>query len=155
MTERQCPWNHSSAHPHHLGAHPSTIYGTPAGKRTGLSSALVPPSMIGRILYPPANQFIYLLLVNTHVFSCIKFYRSHLTLTKVMTKCLFQDSNEMLRCVTSCKQMVACNADFKVKYIWAASWQNQQNDCAPSEDSDQPGHLPSLIRVFAVHSMGS
>ena len=23
--------------------------------------------------------------------------------------------------------------------------------CAPSEDSDQPGHLPSLIRVFAVH----
>ena len=22
--------------------------------------------------------------------------------------------------------------------------------CAPSEDSDQPGHSPSLIRVFAV-----
>ena len=34
---------------------------------------------------------------------------------------------------------------------WAAIWQNQQNDCAPSEDSDQPGHPPSLIRVFAVH----
>ena len=33
---------------------------------------------------------------------------------------------------------------------WAATWQNQQSDCAPSEDSDQPGHLPSLIRVFAV-----
>ena len=28
-------------------------------------------------------------------------------------------------------------------------WQNQQSDCAPSEDSDQPGHPPSLIRVFA------
>ena len=27
---------------------------------------------------------------------------------------------------------------------------NQQNDCAPNEDSDQPGHPPSLIRVFAV-----
>ena len=27
--------------------------------------------------------------------------------------------------------------------IWAASWQNQQNDCAPSEGSDQPGHPPS------------
>ena len=26
---------------------------------------------------------------------------------------------------------------------------NKMN-CAPSEDSDQPGHLPSLIRVFAV-----
>ena len=27
---------------------------------------------------------------------------------------------------------------------------NQQSECAPSEDSDQPGHPPSLIRVFAV-----
>ena len=27
--------------------------------------------------------------------------------------------------------------------------------CAPSEDSDQPGHPPSLIRVFAVCPMGS
>ena len=27
---------------------------------------------------------------------------------------------------------------------------NQQSVCAPSEDSDQPGHSPSLIRVFAV-----
>ena len=26
---------------------------------------------------------------------------------------------------------------------------NQQNECAPSEDSDQSGHPPSLIRVFA------
>ena len=33
---------------------------------------------------------------------------------------------------------------------WAATWQNQQNGCTPSEDSDQPGHPPSLIRVFAV-----
>ena len=33
--------------------------------------------------------------------------------------------------------------------IWATLWQNQQNDCAPSEDSDQPGPPPSLIRVFA------
>ena len=35
--------------------------------------------------------------------------------------------------------------------IWAAPWQNQQCSCAPSKDSDQPGHPPSLIRVFAVH----
>ena len=41
------------------------------------------------------------------------------------------------------------------KIMWATSWQNQQNECVPSEDSDQPGHPPSLIRVFAVHSMGS
>ena len=37
-----------------------------------------------------------------------------------------------------------------VKDNWAASWQNQQSECAPSEDSDQPEHPPSLIRVFAV-----
>ena len=34
---------------------------------------------------------------------------------------------------------------------WAATWQNQQSDCTPSEDSDQHGHSPSLIRVFVVH----
>ena len=34
--------------------------------------------------------------------------------------------------------------------IWATTWQNQQNEYGPSEDSDQPGHSPSLIRAFAV-----
>ena len=33
---------------------------------------------------------------------------------------------------------------------WAMTWQNRQSECALSEDSDQPGHPPSLIRVFAV-----
>ena len=33
---------------------------------------------------------------------------------------------------------------------WSASCQSQHNDCAPSEDSHQPGNPPSLIRVFAV-----
>ena len=36
------------------------------------------------------------------------------------------------------------------KTIWGTSWQNQQNECAPSKDSDPPGHPPSLNRVFAV-----
>ena len=35
-----------------------------------------------------------------------------------------------------------------LRLIWAATWQNQQCGCAPSEDSDQPGHSPSLIRVL-------
>ena len=34
-------------------------------------------------------------------------------------------------------------------YIWAAT-QKQQSDCAPGKHSDQLGHPPSLIRVFAV-----
>ena len=33
----------------------------------------------------------------------------------------------------------------------ATTRQNQQNECAPSEASNQPGHPPSLIRVFTVH----
>ena len=37
-----------------------------------------------------------------------------------------------------------------IKHIWAATWQNRQNECAPSEDSDQPGHPSSPTRVFAV-----
>ena len=36
-------------------------------------------------------------------------------------------------------------AQLDTMYMWAKTWQNQQNECAPSEDSDQPGHLPSLI----------
>ena len=36
------------------------------------------------------------------------------------------------------------------KERWAAAWQNQQCGCVSSEDSDQPGHPPGLIRVFAV-----
>ena len=31
---------------------------------------------------------------------------------------------------------------------------NQQNECAPSEDSDQTVYPLSLIRVFAMRSMG-
>ena len=30
---------------------------------------------------------------------------------------------------------------------------NNKKTCVPSGDSDQHGHLPSLIRVFAVRSM--
>ena len=47
-------------------------------------------------------------------------------------------------------ETVAVTGSWHTKVIWAMTWQNQQSDCAPSEDSDQPGHPPSLIRVFAV-----
>ena len=32
---------------------------------------------------------------------------------------------------------------------WATSWQIQQNECAPSEDSDQPGHPPLCAQWVA------
>ena len=38
-------------------------------------------------------------------------------------------------------------------YKWACSCQNQQNDLCAKLDSDQPGHPPSLIRVFAERSI--
>ena len=43
----------------------------------------------------------------------------------------------------------------KILVSWATARQNQQNDCAPSEDSDQPGYPPSLIRVFVLRPMDS
>ena len=33
-------------------------------------------------------------------------------------------------------------------------WQNKQDEYAQSKDLDQPGHLPSLISVYAVLSVG-
>ena len=35
----------------------------------------------------------------------------------------------------------------RIVTMWASTWQNQQSDCVPSEDSDQPGYLPSLISL--------
>ena len=32
----------------------------------------------------------------------------------------------------------------KDQKIWASTWQNQQNECVPTEDSDQPGHPPPV-----------
>ena len=37
-----------------------------------------------------------------------------------------------------------------IQEIWAVTWQTNKMACVPSEDSDQPGHPPSLIRVFSV-----
>ena len=39
--------------------------------------------------------------------------------------------------------------------IWATAWQINEMTCAPSEDSDQPGHPSNLIRIFTVHFMDS
>ena len=43
-----------------------------------------------------------------------------------------------------------CHTD-REKIKWAASWQNQQSDCAPSKDADQhPDIHPVWSRIFAV-----
>ena len=38
----------------------------------------------------------------------------------------------------------------QARNIWTTTWQNQQNECAPSEDSDQPGHPSSRISLRCV-----
>ena len=44
--------------------------------------------------------------------------------------------------------------EFKAaSHKWAKTWQNKQAECVPSEDSDQPGHPPSLIRVWSESSL--
>ena len=68
-------------------------------------------------------------------------------------------------CMTSMTSSVEwTDLDFKISVALLQSMQNLYelpNDktnemaVAPSEDSDQPGHPPSLIRVFTVRSMSS
>ena len=69
------------------------------------------------------------------------------------------DDNESIWVTNGCTArftLKVCHGIYTIiKFIWAASWQNQQCGCAPSKDSDQPGHPPSLIRVFAVRLMFS
>ena len=49
------------------------------------------------------------------------------------------------------KNQLCIRFQVMVSFInWAATWQNQQNGFSPSENSEQPGHPRSLIRVFAV-----
>ena len=65
-------------------------------------------------------------------------YTTHLTGKELIT---WLSSHTVFGAVSWC---------FMPLTTWAATWQNQQNERAPSEDSDQPRHPPSLIRVFAV-----
>ena len=57
---------------------------------------------------------------------------------------------------SNCEEMVRTQIRCHLKAVhsvytkWAATWQNQQNECAPREGSDQPGIHP-VWSVFAVH----
>ena len=47
------------------------------------------------------------------------------------------------------------NSCYMLNFIEPPHDKTNKMACAPSEDSDQLGHPPSLIRVFAVRSVGS
>ena len=53
------------------------------------------------------------------------------------------------------KCICAAYVDSRKKHFETPHDKTNKITFVPSEDSDQPGHPPSLIRVFAVRSMGS
>ena len=75
----------------------------------------------------------FLIYIVFQIFSYHSLYTQSSTLTKY--RVVFSFQQQIWNSLTDCK--------------WAASWQNQQSECVPSEDSDQPGHPPRLSRVFA------
>ena len=60
--------------------------------------------------------------------------------------CMFEGS-QTTKCLGSCFHEMA--------HLFEPPHDKTNKMTAPNEDSDQPGHAPSLIRVFAVRSMGS
>ena len=63
----------------------------------------------------------------------------------VLQRCLF------VRKRPNMTESAQFNNDKNVSYLMT----KPTNGCAPSKDSDQPGHPPSLIKVFAMRSMDS
>ena len=53
------------------------------------------------------------------------------------------------------KCICAAYVDSRKKHFEPPQVKTNKMTFVPSENSDQPGHPPSLIRVFAVRSMGS
>ena len=49
-----------------------------------------------------------------------------------------------------CKRFLKHFKEYQYRIIEPPHVKTNKEACAPSEDSDQPGHPPSLIRVFAV-----
>ena len=63
-----------------------------------------------------------------------------------------QGISELQRLLTL---MTGCPYGAIDEFTWTPHDKTNKMTGAPSKDSDQSGHLVSLIRVFAVHSVGS
>ena len=59
------------------------------------------------------------------------------------------------KCKNVMKCICAAYIDTRKKHFEPHHDKPNKMTFVPSEDSDQPGHPPNLIRVFAVRSMGS
>ena len=60
-----------------------------------------------------------------------------------------------MRNVKKCDEMYMCCIDSRKKHFEPPHDKPNKMTFVPNEDSDQSGHPPSLIRVFALRSMGS
>ena len=99
---------------------------------------------------------LFRLFVFSHgVISSFRLFAWRLFVFSFFRVALFREEKTKRRNGTNQPPYVVVHTDKNPKVNMSRSWQNQQNDCAPSEDSDQPWNPPSLIRVFAVCSMGS
>ena len=121
-----------------------------------LRSAWAPPSLfrIFTVLIKKYWVLSYLLTALTEDWSDWVDAQADLSLCSAHRSfCWF--CHEMAHILFGCQlpswfQITVIKLPPKVRLVWALTWQNQQSEFAPSEDSDQPGHLPSLIRVFTV-----
>ena len=103
-----------------------------------------PPSLIRGVTVHMKKDFVL-----SYPFSAQRRLWSDFVMPRLIWVYTEQTGHFVLLCCGSFV-VVALSVVYAGYYIWAATWQNQQNECAPSEDSDQPGHPPSLIRVLAV-----
>ena len=60
-----------------------------------------------------------------------------------------------VKTVMKCIHVCAAYVDSRKKHFEPPHGKTKKMTFVPSEDSDQPGHPPSLIRVFAMRSMDS
>ena len=87
---------------------------------------------------------------------CVQWWEEwHLNLSSLNCNTSFNEKSTVVKVLKDRWTAYSCNSYFASHAecaIWAVTWQNKQDGCALSEDSDQTGHPLSLIRVFAVHT---
>ena len=100
------------------------------------------------ITTPPSSGHVYGILSSYRFLECVLVSLSKLTVVLKMfsykQSCINHPTHHLWPLWFVFKKIL-----YSI-YTWAATWTNKQSECVPSEDLDQPGHPPSLIRVFAV-----
>ena len=78
---------------------------------------------------------------------CVRIHNNEKSLKVLVIKCRGSGSID-----TSFITLAKIKFFFPFNKIWAISWQNQQNGCAPSKDSDQLGNRPVAKDLNFFHA---